>query len=234
MKPILSCSAAKFAYNGFIAADHLTFELYGGEYLTILGENGSGKSTLMKGLLGLLRLSGGAISYFGVKPDEVGYLPQQTPAQKDFPATVWEVALSGCQNRLKLPPFYSKADKARARESLKYMQVEDILSKPFRALSGGQQQRVLLARALCAADKLLMLDEPAAGLDPVMTERLHDILCELNTQKKMSIVLISHDVESAVKYSGKILHLSRSGHFFGTKEAYLTSPLYKRFGGGDV
>jgi zinc transport system ATP-binding protein len=234
MTPILSCTAAKFAYNGFIAAENLTFDLYGGEYLCILGENGSGKSTLMKGLLGLLKPTGGSISYKGVKPHEIGYLPQQTAVQKDFPATVWEIALSGCQNRLGFPPFYSKADKNRALENLRYMQADHLRLKPFRNLSGGQQQRVLLARALCAADKLLMLDEPAAGLDPLMTERLHNTLMELNSKKNMTLLVISHDVESAVKYSNKVLHISRGGHFFGTKGEYIDSPFYKRFGESNV
>ncbi|MDR2400507.1 MAG: metal ABC transporter ATP-binding protein [Deferribacteraceae bacterium] len=234
MKPILSCSAAKFVYNSFTAADDITFELHGGEYLAILGENGSGKSTLMKGVLGLLKPASGKISYSGIKPQEIGYLPQQTVVQKDFPATVWEITLSGCQNRLGFPPFYSGAAKNRALDSLKYMQAEDLKSKPFRNLSGGQQQRVLLARALCAADKLLMLDEPAAGLDPVMTERLYALLSELNSQRGMAILMISHDPESAVRYSGKILHLSRNGHFFGTKDEYCSTPLYKRFGGSNA
>jgi zinc transport system ATP-binding protein len=228
---ILSCKAARFAYNGFIAADNVSFELRDGDYFSVVGENGSGKSTVMKGLLGLQKPAAGSVEFYGIKPREVGYLPQQTPVQKDVPATVWEVALSGCQNRLRFFPFYTAADKERAREKLKYMEDASLASKPYRNLSGGQQQRVLLARALCAASKLLMLDEPVSGLDPAMTGRMYEILNELNSVKKLTILMISHDLESALKYSNKILHLSYGENFFGGKEEYLASAIYKKSGG---
>jgi zinc transport system ATP-binding protein len=229
--PLISCSGVGFSYNGFFAVENISFDLYAGDYLSILGENGSGKTTLMKGLLGLIKSSRGSITYSGIKPDEVGYIPQQSGLQRDFPATVWEVAISGCQNRLGFPPFYSKADKETALENLRYMRAEHLVSRPYRNLSGGQRQRVLLARALNAAGKLLMLDEPVSGLDPSMAERMYGILGELNTQKNITIVMISHDMEGALKHSGKILHLSRGGNFFGSKDEYLSSDIRKSPGG---
>ncbi|MDR1953760.1 MAG: ATP-binding cassette domain-containing protein, partial [Clostridiales Family XIII bacterium] len=202
--------------------------------LCIIGENGSGKSTLIKALLGLIPCYSGQVRYDGFKRNEIGYLAQQTVIQKDFPANVMEVVLSGRVSRHGLLPFYSSSDRAVAREKLRLLGAERLAGKSYRDISGGQQQRVLLARALCATEKILFLDEPVTGLDPLMTAELYGLLAELNRQG-LTVVMISHDVESAVLYGDKILHLRTSPLFFGTASDYRSSEAGRKMlaaGGG--
>ena len=179
-----------------------------GDYLCIVGENGSGKSTLMKTLLGLQPpVSGKILTDDGLNRKKIGYLSQQTDIQRDFPASVWEIVLSGCQNKCGIRPFYSKNQKQRAQANIEKMELQKLKKRCYRNLSGGQQQRVLLARALCAADDILLLDEPVAGLDPIVTKEMYRLIETLNHDDKMTIVMISHDMEAAVQYAGKILHI---------------------------
>ena len=198
-----------------------------GDYLTILGENGAGKSTLLKTMLGLIKpLSGRIVFDAEVKKTDIGYLPQQTVVQRDFPASVWEIVISGCLSKNGLRPFYSKEDKALAEANIKRLGLEQLKKRCYRELSGGQQQRVLLARALCASDKILVLDEPVTGLDPKVTVQLYELIDSLN-KEGITIIMISHDLQ-ALKHANKVLHL---GHqtFFGDKEEYLVSQEYKTF-----
>ena len=218
---VLTCRDLSFGYDGHSILENLNFEVGRGNYLCVVGENGSGKTTLMKTLLGLHMPLGGEITFGdGLRKNEIGYLPQQTPAQRDFPASVFEVVLSGCLNRLGLRPFYNKNEKELARENLSRMGIAELAQKSYRELSGGQQQRVLLARALCATGKLLLLDEPVAGLDPEMTAEMYRLIEELNRKDGITVVMISHDMASALQYATHILHIGKHV-FFGTKEEYV-------------
>ena len=193
---MIECSHLTMGYGSQIAVEDLSFSVEEGDYLCIVGPNGSGKSTLIKGLLGLAQPKSGSISYHGVSPREIGYLPQQTPVQRDFPASVWEVVLSGCIGSGGWRPFYTAAQKDRAAEMLRRIGAENLRGRSFRALSGGQRQRVLLARALCAADRLLLLDEPAAALDPGASAELYDMIDHLNRRHKVTVLMVSHDLAS--------------------------------------
>ena len=230
---ILVCRDASFSYDGNTVLSGLSFTIDSGDYLCIVGENGSGKSTLIKGLLRLKVAQSGSITMSGgLKASEIGYLPQQTKVQKDFPASCFEVVLSGRVAQRGLRPFYSKADRAAARENLERMGMWDWRNHCFRELSGGQQQRVLLARALCATKKMLLLDEPVAGLDPVVTQELYRQIEEINRKMGITVVMVSHDVRGAASYANKILHLGNEQLFFGTTEEYCASDIGKRFLGG--
>ena len=221
-KMILCVDDLAVGYDKKPVVEGITFSVYEGEYLCIVGENGSGKSTLMKTLLGLTPPLGGAIlAGDGKRLEGIGYLPQQTEAQKDFPASVSEIVLSGCQMRGPFRPFYSKKDKEIARKNMERMSISDLADKPYRDLSGGQQQRVLLARALCAAKEVLLLDEPVAGLDPIVTEEMYELIHKLN-EEGITIIMITHDLDASFKYADHILHIGRNV-FFGTKEEYLLS-----------
>ncbi len=218
--PQLLCENLRVGYEAKTVASDISFEVQMGEFLCIIGENGCGKSTLMKTILGLQPALGGRIAFGdGLATNEVGYLPQQTDIQRDFPATVWEIVLSGCLNRTGLRPFYTAQEKKLALENIKKMGVETLKKRCYRELSGGQQQRVLLARALCATRKMLLLDEPTAGLDPAATDELYAVLLRLCREDGVSIVMISHDVAASLPKASHVLHLGET-HFFGTREAY--------------
>ena len=231
---LVSCQNVSFSYNGHVVVKNLNFDVNSGDYLCIVGENGSGKSTLITGLLRLKTPHTGTIHMDKeLKPNEIGYLPQQTPMQKDFPASVLEIVLSGRLGARGMRPFYSRQDLAAAKENMKRFDIADIKDKCFRDLSGGQQQRVLLARALCAAKKLLLLDEPAAGLDPVVTLELYRLISEINQETGITVVMVSHDIHNAVRHASHILHLSGSQAFFGKTAEYIASAVGMRFLGGD-
>ncbi len=221
---LLTVRDLSLGYDSHAIAEGLNFTVEAGDYLCIVGENGSGKSTLMKTLLHLQEPVGGEILIGdGLKKNEIGYLPQQTVVQKDFPASVREIVLSGCGGRCGLRPFYSKEDKRLAAENMERMGITDLSRRCYRELSGGQQQRVLLARALCATRKLLLLDEPVSGLDPKVTADMYELIARLN-REGLTVIMISHDIDAAVRYATHILHIG-SRIFFGTKEEYLKSEI---------
>lgn len=228
---LISCENVTVKYDGKTAVDDVSFALEAGDYLSIVGENGSGKSTLMKVILGLIKPSAGAVRFFGLKQKEVGYMPQQTIVQKDFPASVLEVVLSGCLNRRGALPFYSWAEKQRALECMDRLEISGSHKKCYRELSGGQQQRVLLARALCAADKVLLLDEPVSGLDPVITAEFYELIDRMNARDGITVIMVSHDVHSAVQCGTKILHMDTKSAFFGSREDYLKTDICRRMMG---
>lgn len=231
--PQLECRNLSLGYDSKAIVSNLNFSINKGDYLCIVGENGSGKTTLMKTLLNLHSpLSGSIITGDGLKTNEIGYLPQQTVVQRDFPASVKEIVLSGCQGQCGIRPFYKKEEKNIARQNMERMGISNLSSRCYRELSGGQQQRVLLARALCATRKLLLLDEPVSGLDPKATAEMYDIIEELNRRDKITIIMISHDISAAVKYASHILHIGDE-IFFGTKEEYLTSSAGGQFTGNE-
>ena len=224
----ITCKDLTLGYDNNVIVKNLNFSVNGGDYLAIVGENGSGKSTLMKTILGLIKpLDGTIITGDGVKKDEIGYLPQQTVVQKDFPASVWEVVISGCLTRTGLRPFYNKEEKAIALENIEKMGLKGYEKRSYKELSGGQQQRVLLARALCATRKILLLDEPVSGLDPIVTAEMYELIENLN-KSGTTIIMISHDVASSLKYATHILHIG-SEVFFGTKDEYLSSGKCRNF-----
>ncbi|MBR4994034.1 MAG: metal ABC transporter ATP-binding protein [Lachnospiraceae bacterium] len=207
-------------YDKTPVSKNIDFALERGDYLFILGENGAGKSTLMKTILGLISPLSGEVYFDETVKCKIGYLPQQTEAQKDFPASVEEVVLSGTIPHMGHRFFYGKKEKSTAEVNIRRLGIENLRKRCFRELSGGQKQRVLLARALCAADKLLLLDEPVSGLDPVATEEMYKLVEKLHSEGT-TVIMISHDLEAAYKYADKVLHLSDSDVFFGSREEYL-------------
>ena len=230
---ILKCTGLCFAYDGKTVLEDVNFEIEQGDYLCIVGENGSGKSTLMRGLLGLKAPSAGSITLGdGLRADEIGYLPQQSDAQRDFPASVYEVVLSGCLNSLGRRMSYGRAEKERAALNLERMGIEELKSASYQELSGGQQQRVLLARALCATKKLLLLDEPVTGLDPIAAQEMYNLIKLVNLCDNISVIMISHDIHEAVRYATKILHIGHRQLFFGSAAEYKDSSLARRCLGG--
>ena len=227
---LLSCRDVSLGYEGHTVWEHPTFSVHSGEYLCIVGENGSGKSTLLKSLLGLLPPLKGVIRRSDTA-GAVGYLPQQTQAQRDFPATVSEVVLSGFLSARGRRFFYSAAEKSQALMHMGKLGILELKDRCYRELSGGQQQRVLLARALCAARRLLILDEPVTGLDPAAAQDLYRTLAYLNKNEGLAIVMVTHDLQNALQYADTVLYAGQGKWFHGTTAEYLASPYGRRFGG---
>ncbi len=227
---LLKCEHVDFGYENQDAVIDVSLEVHTGDYICIVGENGSGKSTLMKGILGLLKpTSGHIVVSEELKKAGIGYLPQQTEAQKDFPATVFEVVLSGCLGKRGNRPFYSMREKAAVQANLEKLGIADLKKSCFRDLSGGQKQRVLIARALCATDKLLILDEPITGLDPSAIQEFYQLIKRLNKEENVAILMVSHDMGNIVHQAKKILHLSQRAMFWGSMKDYVESQEAKSF-----
>lgn len=219
---LIQLSDVTVSFEGVNAVEHASFEINRGDCLAILGENGSGKSTLVRAMLGLVHPQSGQIRYGeGLRRDQIGYLPQQTAAQRDFPASVEEVVLSGCANRSGAGRFfYGREARRKALDKLRLLDIERLRKKSYRNLSGGQQQRVLLARALCATDALLLLDEPVTGLDPAAQQELYALLRELNREHGVGIGMVSHDLAGAMTCANRVLVVDRGVSFFGDPEGY--------------
>lgn len=226
----LECKNITIGYEKDIVVSDVSFSVEEGEYITIVGENGTGKSSILKGILGLVPLKSGEIEFGDrVLKSHIGYLSQQNPMQKEFPASVYEVVLSGCQNSKGISPFYSKKSKDIARKNIIRLGMEEYMKKSFADLSGGQKQRVLLARALCATEKMILLDEPVTGLDPIAIREMYTLIRKLNRELSITILMVTHDIDKALEYSDKILHLSKEDYFFGTVEEYKTSRYFREF-----
>ena len=226
---LLTCKDLSLGYEGHEIVRGLNFEVHSGDYLCIVGENGSGKSTLMKTVLGLQPPLGGTVrTGDGLAQNEIGYLPQQTVVQRDFPASVREIVLSGCGGRMGLRPFYSKEEKQLAKDMMEKLGLTALAKRCYRELSGGQQQRVLLARALCATKKLLLLDEPVSGLDPKVTIEMYALIARLNRDEGITVIMISHDIGAAVRDASHFLHIGNTV-FLGTRDEYLASDLSDSF-----
>lgn len=224
----ITCDNLELGYEGIPVVSNLSFEVNPGDYLCIVGENGAGKSTLIKNLLHLLKPMVGTITTGdGLMPYEIGYLPQQTVVQKDFPATAWEIVLSGTLSKCGRRFFYGKKEKKLAEENMKRLSVWELRHDSYRNLSGGQQQRILLARALCATSKVLLLDEPVTGLDPKATVDFYELIQKLN-REGISIIMVSHDLQ-VIEYATHVLHVEKNNSFFGTREAYMKSDKWRRF-----
>jgi zinc transport system ATP-binding protein len=220
------CRDLSLGYEGRTVSEHIHFSIETGDYLCIVGENGSGKSTLMRALLGLKSPEGGEIIFGdGLSARTIGYLPQQTEVQRDFPASVREVVRSGFAARGGLRPFYSHAERQIAETAMRQVGISALADRPIATLSGGQKQRALLARALCATDRMLLLDEPVAGLDPNATEEMYVMIRELN-RHRITVVMITHDVSAVLKYATKVLHMGRAPRFFSCVEEYRNSECF--------
>lgn len=235
---LLTCRDLALGYDGKKVVEGLSFSVNNGDYLCIVGENGSGKSTLMKTILRLRQPLSGSIELGdGLRHNEIGYLPQQTMVQRDFPASVREIVQSGCLNRCGLRPFFNNEEKQLVARSMSRLGITNLAGRCYRELSGGQQQRVLLARALCATRKLLLLDEPTAGLDPVVTAELYELIARLNREDGITIIMITHDLDAAARYASHVLHICHQPLFFGTAADYIKSDvgcLYTAMNGGDA
>lgn len=221
MNDLLTVKNLAIAYDGKNVAENINFTVEEGDFLVIFGENGSGKSSLIKALLGLKAPSDGEIKFKdGLLMHDIGYLPQIAPSQNDFPASAWEVVLSGCLNKMGFKPFYGKKEKEAAKKNMELLSVYDLKNQCFRNLSGGQKQRVLLARAMCAAGRLLLLDEPVAGLDPASTADFYEIICKINSAGT-AVIMVSHDVHSSLSVAKHVLNIgSKTALFFGTPAQY--------------
>lgn len=220
----LICQNLSIGYDGKTVVEEINFSVERGDYLCIIGENGSGKTTLMKTILGLnSQVEGEIVFEEQFDRSKIGYLPQQTHIQKDFPASVFEIVLSGCLNGLEKRFFYNKSDKQKALKALEKLKISELKNKSYRELSGGQQQRVLLARAICAANEMILLDEPVAALDPKATMEFYELLSELNKSDKITVIMISHNIDSAIKYATHILHIGSKQLFFGDVKSYINS-----------
>lgn len=227
---LLTCQDIAFSYEGKEVLSDINFNVNQGDYLCVVGENGAGKSTLLKGLLGLKSPSAGQIlTGDGFRQKEIGYLPQQTQVQKDFPASVYEVVLSGCLNGLGKHLFYGTSHRQKAQKRMEELGILPIKNQCYRDLSGGQQQRVLLARALCATGQMLLLDEPVTGLDPLVAQEFYSLVKTLNSRERIAVIMVSHDINGAIKDANHVLHLGKRQLFFGTTEEYRQSELGKHF-----
>lgn len=218
---LITLQDVTIAFEGVPAVEHVSYQVNRGDYMVLIGENGSGKSTLMRAMLGLVHPCAGTVRYGdGLKRNQIGYLPQQTAVQRDFPASVEEVVLSGCINQLGSRFFYGKNLQRKAHEKMALLDIENLSDKSYRTLSGGQQQRVLLARALCATDALLLLDEPVTGLDPGSTQELYGLIRRLNREHGVSVVMVSHDLHGSMADANKVLVVDRGVSFCGSIEEY--------------
>jgi len=225
---LIECNNLCIGYDNNIIEKDLNLKIEENDYLVIFGENGTGKTTFLKTILGLNKpISGEIIIDKDIKRNEIGYLPQKTTVQKDFPASIWEIVLSGCQSSLGFKPFYTKKEKQKAKDSIDLVGLSDMEKKSFRVLSGGQQQRVLLARAFCATQKMLILDEPVTGLDPIATKEMYELISNFN-KKGVTIIMISHDVNEAIKYANKVLYFG-STIYYGTKEEFMNSEIGSKY-----
>ena len=227
---LINCINAVFGYEGKAVVRDLSFSVKAGDYLWVVGENGSGKTTLILGILKLLSPMAGSIEFSKeLNGNGIGYLSQQSVLKKDFPAGVDEVVLSGNLNNMGLRPFYSMREKSRANEAMERLGIKDLGKKCYRELSGGQQRLVLLARAFCSSQTLLVLDEPAAGLDPKITIEVYELLKTLNQETGISIIMVSHDTRNAKQYANNILHMEHGQGFFDSTAAYLGSERGKKY-----
>ena len=231
---LLECKNLNIGYNHISVCKNISFTLKKGNYMCV-GDNGSGKSTLIKTLLGLEQpLSGSIVFDKKFNKNNIGYLPQQSELQKDFPAIVSEVVMTGFLNNMAFRPFYKKAEKEKAADIMRTLGIEELQFSPYRELSGGQQQRVLLARALCATNQLLVLDEPTTGLDATSVEGFYKLLKQLN-EEGITVLMISHNIEKVLQFASHIVLLKNEMVFAGSKEEFLKTPyssMYKDKKGG--
>lgn len=229
MEKLLECMDLCVDYDGKRILNNITFDVNECDFLGIVGENGTGKTTLTNSIIGLSPIKSGQINLYGITKRDIGYLPQKLRVDNNFPASVKEIVMSGFVGKSFFAPLYSKSQKCRGKDSMRLLGIQQIKNRSFQELSGGQQQRVLLARAICAAEKLVLLDEPMTGLDPIATENFYILLSHLNKHHGVAVIMVSHDLNLSVKYCNKILHLGKGVEFFGTSAEYAESDVYKEY-----
>lgn len=229
MSKLLECNNLTVSFDGRPIIKDLSFTVNENDFLCIVGENGTGKSTLTNAMLGLIPITSGSIELHGICKSDIGYLPQKLKVENNFPASVYEIVMSGFVGKSFFNPFYTKSQKCKAADSIELLSINDIKSRPFTELSGGQQQRVLLARAICAAEKLVLLDEPVTGLDAQSSDNFYKLITHLNSKHGVAVVMVSHDIERSVKFAEKVLHLGADDYFFGTVDEYKDTDYYKNF-----
>ena len=231
---VLECENLCLGYEGMTVVENASFSVEEGDYICILGRNGAGKSTFVKGLLGLIPATSGKVTYEKGMKSKIGYVPQFMVLQKDFPATVHEVVMSGFTGSLGRKLFFSKAQNEKVKEILEKLNLSEYDKASFSSLSVGQKQRILLARAVCADSKVLFLDEPASGLDPAASAEFYNIISDLNSNEGVTVIMISHDINGALRNGKKILHIDKEIEFFGSTKEYLKTDSYRRLTGGDL
>lgn len=229
MSKLLECKNLSVSFDGRPIIEDLSFTVNENDFICIVGENGTGKSTLTNAMLGLIPITSGNIELHGICKSDIGYLPQKLKVENNFPASVYEIVMSGFVGKSIFNPFYTKSQKCKAEDSIELLSIDGIKSRPFTELSGGQQQRVLLARAICAAEKLVLLDEPVTGLDAQSSDNFYKLIMHLNSEHGVAVVMVSHDIERSVKFAGKVLHLGADNFFFGTVDEYKATEYYKNF-----
>lgn len=208
-------------YNGVPVIKELSLNIEEKDFLCVVGPNGSGKSTLIKGILGLIKPMKGKVIYKGLKQNFIGYMPQETKIDQNFPASVYEIVLSGTLNRLGIKSFYTEKERQIALANLKILNIEGLKDQNFSNLSGGQRQKVLLARSLCASSKLLILDEPSNNLDAKSKKELYQIIEKLNKEKGMTIIMITHDLDHGNLIGSSILSLREDDIFYGKTDEFI-------------
>lgn len=222
MEKLVEVKNLTVKYANSVVIDKASFSVTEGDFICVVGANGSGKSTLIKTLLGLISPAEGKVEFLGgLKRTQVGYLPQESRIEQGFPATVTEVVLSGTLGRLGRIPIYRKAEKERAKEALKLLKITKLEDKSFSGLSGGERQKVLLARALVATEKLLILDEPSNNLDQRSRAGFYKILKQLNEEAKLTILMITHDLDAEDLIGNKILSIKNAKVELTTTEEFL-------------
>lgn len=229
MSKLLECKNLSVSFDGRPIIEDLSFTVNENDFICIVGENGTGKSTLTNAMLGLIPITSGNIELRGICKSDIGYLPQKLKVENNFPASVYEIVMSGFVGKSIFNPFYTKSQKCKAEDSIELLSIDGIKSRPFTELSGGQQQRVLLARAICAAEKLVLLDEPVTGLDAQSSDNFYKLIMHLNSEHGVAVVMVSHDIERSVKFAEKVLHLGADNYFFGTVDEYKATDYYKNF-----
>ncbi len=228
----LEISNLKLSYDGKTRLRDVSFGVNEGNYICIVGENGAGKTTLANAVLGLKQPDSGSIALLGINRGDIGYLPQQTDIQRNFPASVMEIVMTGFLNAKRHSFFYTRAEYKKAHEVLASLGIAELSKECYRNLSGGQQQRVLLARAICAASKMLVLDEPTASLDPAAAEELYSLVNKLNKKQHITVLMITHDISAAKKYATHILYLSDETAWFSTAAEFFGDK--NNADGGDI
>jgi len=229
---LLECKNVSIGYNDKAICKDISFTIEKGEYVCIVGENGCGKSTLLKTILGLTKQVSGKIKFDNnFNKTQIGYLPQQSEMQRDFPAVVKEIVMSGFINKMGLRPFYNKSEKEKALKLMSQLNIIDHKNKSYKDLSGGQQQKVLLARALCATDELLVLDEPTNGLDMRSIKAFYDTIYRLNSENGITILMVTHNLDKVIDKVTKIIYLKNTQVFCGSKEEFLESEFGKSYSG---
>lgn len=229
MSKLLECKNLSVSFDSRPIIKDLSFTVNENDFICIVGENGTGKSTLTNAMLGLIPITSGSIELHGICKSDIGYLPQKLKVENNFPASVYEIVMSGFVGKSIFNPFYTKSQKCKAADSIELLSINGIKSRPFTELSGGQQQRVLLARAICAAEKLVLLDEPVTGLDAQSSDNFYKLIMHLNSEHGVAVVMVSHDIERSVKFAEKVLHLGADNYFFGTVDEYMATEYYKNF-----